>query len=38
MSFYQKRVTVIAQESGSSNWLTLLPLEDSRYVLIKQEF
>ena len=34
----QKRVNEIARETGSSNWLTSLPLEDSGHVLTKQEF
>ena len=38
MSSDQVRVNEIARESGSSNWLTCLPLEDSGYVLTKQEF
>ena len=38
MSHDQIRVNEIARESGSSNWLTYLPLEDSGYVLNKQEF
>ena len=38
MNSDQKRVNEIAQESGSSNWLTVLPYEDSGYILTKQEF
>ena len=38
MSPDQIRVNEIAREAGSSNWLTCLPLEDSGYVLNKQEF
>ena len=38
MSQDQKRVNEISRESGSSNWLSCLPLEDSGYVLTKQEF
>ena len=32
MSPDQLRANEIAKESGSSNWLTCLPLEDSGYV------
>ena len=38
MTAEQKQVNDISRESGSSNWLTCLPLEDSGYVLTKQEF
>ena len=38
MNTDQKRVNEIAQESGSSNWLIVLPYEDSGYVWTKQEF
>ena len=38
MSSDQVRVNEIARESGSSNWLTCLPLENREYVLSKQEF
>ena len=38
MNAEQKKVNEIARESGSSNWLTSLPLEESGYVLKKQEF
>ena len=38
MNSDQKRVNEIAQESGSSNWLTVLLYEDSGYFLTKQEF
>ena len=35
MNSDQKRVNEIAQESGSSNWLTVSPYEDSVHVLTK---
>ena len=38
MNADQIRVNEIAREAGSSNWLTCLPLQDSGYVLSKQEF
>ena len=38
MDEIQKRRNEIAQESGSSNWLTVIPVIDSDYVLNKQEF
>ena len=38
MTADQKQVNEISRESGSSNWLTCLPLEDSGYALTKQEF
>ena len=38
MTAEQNRVNDISRESGSSNWLNCLPLEDSGYVLTKQEF
>ena len=38
MNDAQKQVNESARESGSSNWLTSLPLEDSGHVLTKQEF
>ena len=38
MNEKQKRQNEIIQETGSSNWLTTLPLLEFNYVLNKQEF
>ena len=38
MTIEQKRTNEITQESGASNWLTTLPLEEKGYSLSKREF